>query len=160
MLFAPPLTVASWLLAVLPAPPPTVEDQLLALARSGRLGKQVTDGELRAILRRLAEVRKSGAEPKLGPDAKSQLTVRYENGVPVAVTSVVLSTQHNKASTQAELRELGRVTKPGGMVIDCPGEDDRKQPDGPNPDLVERGFCWSHYVSKYGGDVYRYWKQL
>jgi SAM-dependent methyltransferase len=61
---------------------------------------------------------------------------------------------------EAELRELGRVTKPGGMVIDCPGEDDRKQPDGPNPDLVERGFCWSHYVSKYGGDVYRYWKQL
>ena len=47
-----------------------------------------------AILRRLAEVRKSGTEPSLGPDAKSQLSVRYENGVPVGVTSVVLSTQH------------------------------------------------------------------
>jgi S-adenosylmethionine synthetase len=47
-----------------------------------------------AILRRLAEVRKSGEEPALGPDAKSQLSVRYENGKPVAVTSVVLSTQH------------------------------------------------------------------
>ncbi|WP_071672479.1 methionine adenosyltransferase [Nioella nitratireducens] len=47
-----------------------------------------------AILRRLAEVRKSGAEPQLGPDAKSQLSVRYENGKPVEVTSVVLSTQH------------------------------------------------------------------
>ncbi|MDJ0627050.1 MAG: methionine adenosyltransferase [Rhodobacter sp.] len=47
-----------------------------------------------AILRRLAEVRKSGAEPKLGPDAKSQLTVRYEDGNPVGVSSVVLSTQH------------------------------------------------------------------
>jgi S-adenosylmethionine synthetase len=47
-----------------------------------------------AILRRLAEVRKSGAEPKLGPDAKSQLTVRYEGGKPVDVTSIVLSTQH------------------------------------------------------------------
>ncbi|APX90453.1 methionine adenosyltransferase [Brevirhabdus pacifica] len=47
-----------------------------------------------AILRRLAEVRKSGAEPALGPDAKSQLTVRYENGRPVGVTSLVLSTQH------------------------------------------------------------------
>jgi len=47
-----------------------------------------------AILRRLAEVRKSGAEPKLGPDAKSQLSVRYENGKPVEVTSIVLSTQH------------------------------------------------------------------
>ena len=47
-----------------------------------------------AILRRLAEVRKSGQEPALGPDAKSQLSVRYENGKPVEVTSVVLSTQH------------------------------------------------------------------
>ncbi|MEM6586987.1 MAG: methionine adenosyltransferase [Pseudomonadota bacterium] len=47
-----------------------------------------------AILRRLAEVRKSGAEPALGPDAKSQLSVMYENGVPTGVSSVVLSTQH------------------------------------------------------------------
>jgi S-adenosylmethionine synthetase len=47
-----------------------------------------------AILRRLAEARKSGAEPTLGPDAKSQLTVRYEGGKPVDVTSIVLSTQH------------------------------------------------------------------
>ncbi|MDP5334469.1 MAG: methionine adenosyltransferase [Paracoccaceae bacterium] len=47
-----------------------------------------------AMLRRLAEVRKSGAEPTLGPDAKSQLSVRYENGVPVGVTQIVLSTQH------------------------------------------------------------------
>ena len=44
-----------------------------------------------AILRRLAEVRKSGAEPTLGPDAKSQLSVIYEHGKPVAVSSVVLS---------------------------------------------------------------------
>ena len=47
-----------------------------------------------AILRRLAEVRKSGAEPVLGPDAKSQLSVRYVDGKPVGVTSIVLSTQH------------------------------------------------------------------
>jgi len=47
-----------------------------------------------AILRRLAEVRKSGVEPTLGPDAKSQLSVRYEGGKPVGVTQVVLSTQH------------------------------------------------------------------
>ena len=47
-----------------------------------------------AILRRLTEVRKSGAEPTLGPDAKSQLTLRYEDGKPVEVTSIVLSTQH------------------------------------------------------------------
>jgi len=47
-----------------------------------------------AILRRLAEVRKDGTEPALGPDAKSQLSVVYENGVPTGVSSVVLSTQH------------------------------------------------------------------
>ena len=47
-----------------------------------------------AILRRLAEVRKNGTEPALGPDAKSQLSIRYENGKPVEVTSLVLSTQH------------------------------------------------------------------
>jgi S-adenosylmethionine synthetase len=47
-----------------------------------------------AVLRRLAEVRKSGAEPRLGPDAKSQLTVRYEGGRPVGVDQLVVSTQH------------------------------------------------------------------
>jgi len=47
-----------------------------------------------AILRRLAEVRKDGTEPVLGPDAKSQLSVVYRNGKPVGVTSIVLSTQH------------------------------------------------------------------
>ncbi|MBC7740377.1 MAG: methionine adenosyltransferase [Candidatus Saccharibacteria bacterium] len=47
-----------------------------------------------AILRRLAEARKSGQEPTLRPDAKSQLSLRYENGIPVAVTSIVLSHQH------------------------------------------------------------------
>jgi S-adenosylmethionine synthetase len=46
------------------------------------------------VLKRLAEVRKSGEQPVLGPDAKSQLSVRYENGKPVGVTSIVLSTQH------------------------------------------------------------------
>ena len=43
-----------------------------------------------AILRRLTEVRKSGAEPTLRPDAKSQLSLRYEDGKPVEVTSIVL----------------------------------------------------------------------
>ena len=47
-----------------------------------------------AVLRRLAEVRKNGTEPALGPDAKSQLSVRYVDGKPVGVTSLVLSTQH------------------------------------------------------------------
>ena len=47
-----------------------------------------------AILHRLAEVRKDGTEPALGPDAKSQLSVIYLDGKPVGVSSLVLSTQH------------------------------------------------------------------
>ncbi len=46
------------------------------------------------ILKRMAEARHSGETHMLGPDAKSQVTVRYENGAPVAVTSIVVSTQH------------------------------------------------------------------
>ena len=60
-----------------------------------------------AILRRLAEVRKSGAEPTLGPDAKSQLSLRYEGGQPVGVSQVVLSTQHlDPAMTSADVRAV------------------------------------------------------
>jgi len=60
-----------------------------------------------AILRRLAEVRKNGTEPSLGPDAKSQLSVRYENGKPVGVSSIVLSTQHlDDTMTSADVRAV------------------------------------------------------
>ena len=60
-----------------------------------------------AILKRLAEARKSGAEPTLGPDAKSQLTLRYEGGKPVEVTQLVLSTQHHDATqTSADIRAI------------------------------------------------------
>ena len=60
-----------------------------------------------AILRRLAEVRKSGVEPALGPDAKSQLSVLYRGGVPVGVSSLVLSTQHlDESLTSADIRAM------------------------------------------------------
>ena len=60
-----------------------------------------------AILRRLAEVRKSGQEPTLGPDAKSQLSLRYEDGKPVEVTSIVLSTQHaHESQTSDDIRQI------------------------------------------------------
>jgi S-adenosylmethionine synthetase len=60
-----------------------------------------------AILRRLAEVRKSGREPTLRPDAKSQLTLRYEDGLPVEVTSIVLSHQHAlESQTSADVRAI------------------------------------------------------
>src|SRR3984957_8174473 len=46
------------------------------------------------ILYLMAQARKSGKEPKLGPDAKSQVTLRYERGVPVEAKQIVVSTQH------------------------------------------------------------------
>jgi S-adenosylmethionine synthetase len=46
------------------------------------------------ILQLLAAARHAGKEPKLGPDAKSQVTVHYENGKPIGATQIVLSTQH------------------------------------------------------------------
>ena len=60
-----------------------------------------------AILRRLATARKDGSEPALGPDAKSQLSVIYEDGKPVGVSSLVLSTQHlDEALTSDHIREI------------------------------------------------------
>lgn len=60
-----------------------------------------------AILRRLAEVRKDGTEPALGPDAKSQLSVKYRDGKPVGVTSLVLSTQHlDETLTSNDIRAI------------------------------------------------------
>ena len=60
-----------------------------------------------AILRRLAEVRKDGTEPTLRPDAKSQLSVRYVDGKPVGVSSIVLSTQHaDESQTSDDIRDI------------------------------------------------------
>jgi S-adenosylmethionine synthetase len=60
-----------------------------------------------AILSRLAEVRKSGAEPTLGPDAKTQLSLEYVNGKPVSVSSIVLSTQHlDESMTSQDVRDV------------------------------------------------------
>ena len=60
-----------------------------------------------AILRRLAEVRKNGTESDLGPDAKSQISLRYEDGKPVEVTSIVLSTQHtSEDQNSGYIREI------------------------------------------------------
>jgi S-adenosylmethionine synthetase len=59
------------------------------------------------ILKLLAEARKAGKEPALGPDAKSQVTLRYENGKPVEVTQLVLSTQHLDPGLESKhIREL------------------------------------------------------
>jgi S-adenosylmethionine synthetase len=52
-----------------------------------------------------AELRKHGTLPWLRPDAKSQVTLRYENGKPVAIDAVVLSTQHDPDIAQSDIHE-------------------------------------------------------
>jgi S-adenosylmethionine synthetase len=73
------------------------------------------------ILELLAKARKSGKEPKLGPDAKSQVTLRYANGVPVEATQIVLSTQHLDADmtsndVRAVVEPYIRQALPGGWI--------------------------------------------
>ena len=60
------------------------------------------------LLQDLATVRHNGTEPGLGPDAKSQITLSYENGKPVRATSVVVSTQHAEGLSQEDVREIVR----------------------------------------------------
>ena len=66
------------------------------------------------LVERQAYLRKHGVLPWLRPDAKSQVTLRYENGKPVAVDAVVLSTQHNEGINLSDLREavLEEIIKP------------------------------------------------
>ena len=60
------------------------------------------------ILRLMAEDRKKGIIQKLEPDSKSQITMMYENGIPVKVTSVVISTQHSPDVNQSQVKEIVR----------------------------------------------------
>jgi S-adenosylmethionine synthetase len=60
------------------------------------------------ILKLLSEARRSGKEKGLGPDAKSQVTLLYQNGKPVKATSVVVSTQHGEGLDQEQVREIVR----------------------------------------------------
>jgi len=74
-----------------------------------------------AILRTLAEARKSGEAAVLGPDSKSQLSVNYVDGKPVGVASIVLSTQHLDASmssndVRAVVEPYIRKTLPEGWI--------------------------------------------
>ena len=66
------------------------------------------------LVERQAKLRKDGTLPWLRPDAKSQVTLRYENGKPVAIDAVVLSTQHNPEIKLEALREavLEEIIKP------------------------------------------------
>jgi S-adenosylmethionine synthetase len=84
------------------------------------------------ILRTLAEARHAGTISGLGPDSKSQVTLRYENGMPVATTSIVVSTQHEEGLDQAQVREIVRpyveAVLPEGWM--CPEHDFYVNPTG------------------------------
>ncbi len=56
------------------------------------------------LVQKQAELRKNGVLPWLRPDAKSQVTLRYDNGKPVGIDAVVLSTQHDEDISQADIR--------------------------------------------------------
>ena len=84
------------------------------------------------ILKSMADARHSGADSGLGPDSKSQVTLRYVNGKPIAATSVVVSTQHEEALSQEDVREIVRphVLKvlPEGWM--CPEDEFYVNPTG------------------------------
>ena len=84
------------------------------------------------ILKRMADARHAGSTPGLGPDSKSQVTLRYEDGKPVAATSVVVSTQHDASLAQEEVRELVRPfveeVLPDGWM--CPEDEFYVNPTG------------------------------
>jgi S-adenosylmethionine synthetase len=95
------------------------------------------------ILEVLAKARHTGEGPaaKLEPDAKSQLTIRYENGKPVEVTQIVLSTQHAPGLTSADIRKIvepyilgvlpdGWVTKATKWWVNPTGKFEIGGPDG------------------------------
>jgi S-adenosylmethionine synthetase len=66
------------------------------------------------LVKRQSEVRKNGTLPWLQPDAKSQITFRYEDGKPVAIDAVVLSTQHKEEISLKDLQEavMEEIIKP------------------------------------------------
>ena len=73
------------------------------------------------LVQRQAELRKNGTLPWLRPDAKSQVSIRYEDNVPVAVDAIVLSTQHDPDISHADLteaviEEIIRPTLPDGWL--------------------------------------------
>ena len=76
------------------------------------------------ILQSLSDARRAGVEKKLGPDAKSQVTVRYDNGKPVAATQIVVSHQHidehlTSAEIAAIIKPYAIKALPAGWVTDA-----------------------------------------
>lgn len=84
------------------------------------------------ILQDMATARHAGDAPGLGPDSKSQVTLRYENSKPVGATSIVVSTQHGEEYSQQDVREMVRPfvenVLPEGWM--CPEEEFYVNPTG------------------------------
>ncbi len=74
------------------------------------------------ILREMARIRHSGERPELEPDAKSQVTLVYENGRPTRATSIVVSTQHKAGLTPGDIEALLKPhiqpLFPDGLITD------------------------------------------
>jgi len=123
------------------------------------------------ILKRLAEVRHSGERPELEPDAKSQVTLRYENGRPAEVVAIVISHQHKKklngnAYTTKRMEELvkpyalsvfpdGLVTKKTKWHVNPTGKFEIGGPDG-DSGLTGRKIIVDTYggASPHGGGAF------
>ena len=60
------------------------------------------------ILKSLSDARHNGKEKMLEPDAKSQISLKYENGKPVGTTAIVVSSQHHESLTQKDVKEIVR----------------------------------------------------
>tara|TARA_B100000989_G_scaffold178125_1_gene133756 strand:+ start:1806 stop:2969 length:1164 start_codon:yes stop_codon:yes gene_type:complete len=84
------------------------------------------------ILKKMADARRSKSITGLGPDSKSQVSLLYENGKPIRATSIVISTQHDEALEQADVREIVRPfveqTLPKGWM--CPENEFYVNPTG------------------------------
>ena len=87
------------------------------------------------LVKRQAEVRKNGTLPWLRPDAKSQVTFRYEGNSPAGIDAVVLSTQHSpdiemKAIREAVMDEIIKPVLPAKWLDQCPQEHIHINPTG------------------------------
>jgi len=112
------------------------------------------------ILERLAQVRHSGEAKGLEPDAKSQVSIRYENGKPVEASAIVLSTQHKDGLTPSDISDIvkpyiietlpkGWITKNTVFHINPTGNFVIGGPSGKDPTKVDRSAAYaSRYLAK------------
>ena len=87
------------------------------------------------LVEKQAQVRKAGTLPWLRPDAKSQVTLRYQDDKPVGIDAVVLSTQHDPDVSLSDLREgvMENIIKPilpANWLSECPSENIHINPTG------------------------------